>query len=101
MDTILTPPITHPLPSKGQSKMVREKSYIVALCQGTEELHSCRVEVDSYTKAGARDDLIAGRATLYRAIEKAMEAYARYCRKNDEEMREVTSVIASYQGERA
>lgn len=81
--------------------MIREKSYLVALCQGAEELFSCGVKVDSYTKQGARDDLIAGRATLYRAMEKAMELYQKHCRESGQEMREVSSIIASYLGESA
>lgn len=81
--------------------MMRVKTYLVALCKDAQELYSCRVEVSSYTKQGARDDIISGRASLYRAMEKAMEYYQAHCRETEQEMQEATSVIASYLGERS
>lgn len=79
--------------------MVQEKAFLVALCAtDAVEIFSCGVKVDSYTKPTVPDDMITSRATLFRAIEKAMEAYSRHCKEHGEEMREVISVVASYLG---
>lgn len=78
--------------------MVREKMFSVTLSKDAQKIFAFPVKVDSYTKPSSPDDLITSRVTMFRAIEKAMEAYALHCTVIGEAMQEITSVTASYLG---
>lgn len=74
-----------------------QKRFIVALLASpTEELFSAQVEVECYTPAAAKPgDMMDNRVEMWRATEKAMQGYKRYCHDNGVQIKPVVSIITT------
>lgn len=70
------------------------QNFQVGLLSGLSELMNIRVEVNCYTPAEARPgDMMDTRVSMWRASEKAMQAYKQHCARNGEEILPVTAMI--------
>jgi hypothetical protein len=81
--------MNHPSPA-----VFGHKNFIVALTNGLDELFSCSVTVDCYTPGAAKPgDMCEARTEMWRASEKAMMGYKRYCHENGIEPRPVLGMM--------